>query len=217
MKIVVKIGGSLIQDPAELNSLINEISWIAQTNKVLIIPGGGILADQVRFLDKKFNLKTESSHWMALLTEDINAILIHEKIRNAILIDELDDFNADSDQLFVFQPTRFVLKRNELPNSWDVTSDSVAAWVASKVKADKLILVKDVDGLYSSDPKKNSSAKFISEINSADLKKWKRISCVDLIFPQILRVPCVIVNGKHPDRLRAIFSGLHTKATHVIP
>ena len=40
------------------------------------------------------------------------------------------------------------LPLDDLPASWQVTSDSIAAWVADRVGAERLVLLKAVDGLY---------------------------------------------------------------------
>lgn len=47
-------------------------------------------------------------------------------------------------------------------------NDTLAAIVAVCVKADMLILLSDIDGLYSADPKKDKNAKLISTINKID-------------------------------------------------
>ena len=39
-------------------------------------------------------------------------------------------------------PYRWLREADPLPHSWDVTSDSIAAWVASQVGARGLILIK---------------------------------------------------------------------------
>ena len=40
------------------------------------------------------------------------------------------------------------LPLDALPASWQVTSDSIAAWVADQAGAGRLVLVKEVDGLF---------------------------------------------------------------------
>ncbi|MGH6959057.1 MAG: uridylate kinase, partial [Dongiaceae bacterium] len=44
----------------------------------------------------------------------------------------------------VWMPTRMVLADSGIAASWDITSDSLAAWLAGKLKADRLVLVKSV-------------------------------------------------------------------------
>jgi aspartokinase-like uncharacterized kinase len=42
----------------------------------------------------------------------------------------------------VLAPLRWLRDRDPLPHSWDVTSDSIAAWVAGELRAQDLVLVK---------------------------------------------------------------------------
>ena len=42
----------------------------------------------------------------------------------------------------VLQPSRWLREADPLPHSWDVTSDSIAAWIAGQLGARQLILVK---------------------------------------------------------------------------
>lgn len=44
----------------------------------------------------------------------------------------------------VWMPTRMVLDEPRIPASWDITSDSLAAWLAGRLAADRLLLVKSV-------------------------------------------------------------------------
>ena len=52
----------------------------------------------------------------------------------------------------------------------------MAAYVASLVDADLLILMSDIEGLYTDDPKKNPSARFIHTVGQIDgeLERWGR-------------------------------------------
>ena len=50
----------------------------------------------------------------------------------------------------VLLPAALLVEREPLPASWDVTSDSIAAWVAGAAGAGRLVLVKPVAGLYRS-------------------------------------------------------------------
>ena len=47
-------------------------------------------------------------------------------------------------------------------------NDTLAAIVATSVKADLLILLSDIDGLFTSDPRKDPDAKLISEVRELD-------------------------------------------------
>lgn len=77
------------------------------------------------------------------------------------------------------------------------------------------ILVKDVDGLYTADPKKDPSAELIPEISVEELKARKLPSLpfdevlLDLLPRARLVKRFQIVNGLHPERLIAALDGEH--------
>ncbi len=52
-----------------------------------------------------------------------------------------------------------------LENSWEVTSDSIAVYIAGQLHLEKVILVTDVDGIYTCNPKKHPDAKLIDELS----------------------------------------------------
>jgi molybdenum storage protein len=76
-------------------------------------------------------------------------------------------------------------------------------------------LVKDVDGLYTEDPRTNPSASFIPEIGARELKRRALPSLpFDEVLPDIvLNARLVkqfqVVNGRDPDRIAAAVRGEH--------
>ena len=92
-------------------------------------------------------------------------------------------------------------------------SDSGAFLLAECFGCQSVTLVKDVNGLYDSDPKVNSGANFISEISTTDLKKgnfetlpFERI-LVDLLDNSRLINKVQIVNGLEPEKITAAVNG----------
>lgn len=76
-------------------------------------------------------------------------------------------------------------------------------------------LVKDVDGLYTDDPKENPSASFIDSIGAKELKKLHLKSLpFDEVLPDVLLNARLVrqfqvVNGRDPDRIAAAVRGEH--------
>lgn len=76
-------------------------------------------------------------------------------------------------------------------------------------------LVKDVDGLYTEDPRENSSASFIDSIGARELKKRGLKSLpFDEVLPDVLLNARLVrqfqvVNGRDPDRIAAAVRGEH--------
>jgi len=105
-----------------------------------------------------------------------------------------------------------------LPNSWEVTSDSIAAYIAGKLEADKLLLVKDVDGIFDDDPKLNPNAKLLDKVTVRELIGLKGKTCVDAYLPKLLEklyIQCQVLNGFHPERVEAVLSGQKTVGTSI--
>jgi len=99
-----------------------------------------------------------------------------------------------------------------------VTSDSIAAYIAGKLNAKKLILVTDVDGIFTENPNKNLDAKLIAEVSANQLLSWNKRTSVDKTLPKILlktKLDCYVVNGKHPKRIRAVLENEKSIYTHI--
>ena len=82
----------------------------------------------------------------------------------------------------VFLPVKLFFEEDPLENSWNVTSDSIAAYLANCLKAEKLVLATDVDGVYNSDPKKSVDSKLLPQVYAQELAGRARTS-VDSFCP----------------------------------
>jgi aspartokinase-like uncharacterized kinase len=111
---------------------------------LLVIPGGGPFADAVRSVDAQFTPGSDASHWMAILAMDQYAHLLVARTTRSTLVDDPTVAGAvcATGRLPVLAPYRWLRKTDPLPHSWDVTSDSIAAWLALDAGAPELILVK---------------------------------------------------------------------------
>ena len=165
MTVVVKVGGSLTQKPEALKALCQRLSLIAENHRIVVVPGGAKFADCVRELYQQFSLSERAAHRMAILGMDQYGLLLSELMPTCLVTDSLIETRvATNGGLVVFLPSRFMFMDDGLPNSWDVTSDSIAAYIAGKIWAERLLLVKDVDGVYTEDPKGNPKAKLLPHL-----------------------------------------------------
>ncbi len=188
--IVIKLGGSLIHRARELVNEITEYSNISG-QKVLIVPGGAIFADTVR----KVNASEETAHWMAVLAMEQYGYYLGNGTE-AKLIDSLKMGEGVS----ILLPYALLKKKDELPHTWDVTSDTIAAWVALQLGA-RLIKATDVDGIYINGVLEN-------ELKASEL--IGRETCVDAELPHFLmknKMNCEIINGNCPGRLTNTLRG----------
>jgi aspartokinase-like uncharacterized kinase len=220
MEAVIKVGGSLAENPAGLRALCNSLDKTAKKHRIAIVPGGGKFADVVRELDQRFVLSFDISHRMAILGMDQFGLLLSQFIPNSCATYLLSDAKQLSEIKVVpiFLPSRLMFQEKPLEPSWDVTSDSIAAYVASRLSADKVILVTDVDGIFTSDPKKNSDAKLLMRISASELLGLAQRTSVDQFLPKLLlktRAYCYVVNGTYPERINAILAERQTTCTFV--
>jgi aspartokinase-like uncharacterized kinase len=217
---VIKVGGNLAEDPATLKTLCNRLSEIAKKYSIVVVPGGGKLADVVREFDQRYALSADISHRMAILGMDQFGLFLSQIIPNSCATYLLSDTVQLSEIKVVpiFLPSRLMFREDPLEPSWNVTSDSIAAYVANRLKADKVILVTDVDGIFTSDPKKHADAKLITKLSASELLKLARRTSVDQFLPKLLlktRLDCYVVNGAYPERIEAILAGQHAVCTLV--
>ena len=142
--IVVKVGGGLLASPGHLDAVLAELADAGSTRRLLVIPGGGPFADAVREVDRQLTLSDEAAHWMAVLAMDQYAHLLVSRLRTGGIVSDAAAIAAQLDQgrLPVLAPFRWLRDADPLPHSWDVTSDSIAAWFAGEVGARRLVLVK---------------------------------------------------------------------------
>jgi aspartokinase-like uncharacterized kinase len=142
--VVVKLGGGLLAHPAHFDAVLAVIREAANERSVLIVPGGGPFADTVRHVDRQFTLSDDAAHWMAVLAMDQYAHLVVSRLAGSVLVTDPGEIAAALGEahLPVLAPSHWLRDADPLPHTWDVTSDSIAAWVAGAVGARCLVLVK---------------------------------------------------------------------------
>ncbi len=141
--IVVKLGGSLVESDALLQCL-NGVEQKYQSRKVVIVPGGGVFADQVRQAQKRWCFDDKTAHHMAILAMQQMALLFKALKNDFVVVDTLKAIQAHARQkkILIWSPDIQELDKAGIPATWDITSDSLAAWLAKSLSAKALILVK---------------------------------------------------------------------------
>jgi len=219
MEAVLKIGGSLAEYPASLRRLCKELVSFSKDYEILVVPGGGKFADVVRNFDKNYNLSNTLTHKMAILAMDQFGLFLSDITPNSYVSHSLEKVkNPPRGTLPIFLPSRFILRMDTLESSWNVTSDSITAYIAAMLHARKLILVTDVDGIFTANPKKNLNAELIAEVSAKQLLSSNKRTSVDQTLPKILlktKLDCYVIGGKHPKRIRAVLENQKSVYTHI--
>ena len=222
MDAVVKVGGSLAADSAVLRALCAELARAGGKCRLLVVPGGGEFADVVRASDSRFALSSQISHKMAVLSMDQFGLLLSDLIPKSHVAFSLGVVEglSGSGRVVVLLPSRLVFRARSMVASWDVTSDSIAAYVAGRLDVGKLVLVTDVDGVFSGDPKVNAGAELLEEVSASGLLELDVRTSVDRFLPRVLLkfgLGCFVVNGRFPERVSQLLIGNSTVCTRIIP
>jgi 5-(aminomethyl)-3-furanmethanol phosphate kinase len=143
---VIKLGGSFAFSP-ELRDWIKAI--VIHAGRIVIVPGGGPFADTVRRAQAQMRFNNRTAHRMALLAMEQYGCAIASMSKRLQLADSLEAIRqslADG-KVPVWLPTQMALADTDIPQSWDVTSDSLAAWLAGRIGGERLILVKHLESM----------------------------------------------------------------------
>lgn len=142
---IIKLGGSLFDFP-DLSKRLLQFLDRHQFENPLIIPGGGKFADEVRKLDQRNNLGNALSHELGIRTLAISSRFVSGLSEKFYLAtpNDLLAINKTLGKYPIADVSEFVLECCPLPNSWDVTSDSIAAWLASLHPDSNLVLLKSL-------------------------------------------------------------------------
>jgi aspartokinase-like uncharacterized kinase len=142
---VIKLGGSLLGSPA----LPHWLSLLAKHGNgiVVIVPGGSVFADAVRQAQSLTGVSDGLAHELALLAMDQFGLLLAGMQPGLVTANsELEIAERGwQHRAVVWLPSRMVLADATIEQSWRVTSDSLSAWLANKLAADQLLLIKSVD------------------------------------------------------------------------
>jgi len=203
MEWVVKIGGSLF--PRYSINLAQELVG----EDVLIICGGGQMANQIREYHHELNFSPTASHKTAILCMDILGMLMADKVKGSEAVRSLEEAKKvlDDGKLPVLIPSMLLEYLDPLEHSWRVTSDSISLYLSDLIDA-KLLITTDVDGIYTHRPSLDG-AQFIKEISAKKLLNFGETS-LDESFAELLlkyKTSTYVVNGKHPERVMAILDG----------
>ncbi|PYO71774.1 MAG: hypothetical protein E6K55_16010 [Gemmatimonadetes bacterium] len=144
---VVKIGGGLLGKAGAFDLVIEAMTAFAPRRRIAVVPGGGPFADAVRQMFRRIKIGEDAAHWMAVLGMDQYAHALAARIPNAVLVDAPEAITAavKAGRLPVVAPYRWLRGADPLPHSWDVTSDSITAWIAGALRARRIVLIKPAD------------------------------------------------------------------------
>ena len=191
----IKVGGSLFDSKYLMDCLasINK----HKNKKIIIIPGGGPFADQVRLADEKFCLEPHHSHNMAVLAMQQFSYVLASMNSEFILANTAEKINQawNASKVVIWEPYLMISDQCTLDKTWDVTSDSLAAWLANELGMRNLLLIK-------------SSEKVLE---TTDLTELARVECVDIGLQDLVdryQINAFVIHKSKLDSLSEWFNSV---------
>ena len=111
---------------------------------MVIVAGGGKFADTVRESQQILGFDDKKAHLMALLAMEQSAYLLKGLMPELQLAGSIQSLrnSLENNGVPIWLPYGVIAGETGIPASWDVTSDSLAVWLANKMQISSLILVK---------------------------------------------------------------------------
>jgi len=215
MKVVISLGGSLIslENPEYIKEIGFLIKKVSKDIDLYIVVGGGKLARSYINTAREFCKDERYLDKLGILATRLNALLINSFFKKKL--------PTTIEEASKMEPP--VIMGGTTPGH---STDAVAAMLAKHVKANRLIIATDVDGIYDKDPKKYEDAKKFDKIGIEMLRKlsgeeWKKAGesvIIDAIACKIIeeeRIKTFVVNGKKLDELENAIYGKEFNGTVV--
>ncbi len=209
MRIVIRIGGSVIASPVNPR-LINQYSKLLKRlrnsgHEVVTVVGGGTLAREFIRISSQLDLVEEAQDWLAIHVSRLFALLLTLKLG-------LDNTVPHSIEEAIkrLEKDRITVMGGLKPG---MTTDTVAAYLAQKTEAQLLLKATNQDGVYTKDPVKHKDAKKLDNITYHKLAKLfeqnhhkagihQILDPVALEILQKTHIKTVIVNGYDPQNVQ---------------
>lgn len=144
-RVVLKISGHLLRYPAALRALLGEVEELHnRVASFILVPGGSIFVDAVREAQGAVGFSDDVAHWMALKAMEVYGVYLSSVSGLAVEVENLEGvLGALRDgKIPIVLPYKMLKERNELPHSWDVSSDAIAAYIGCLIGADVVAYAK---------------------------------------------------------------------------
>ena len=193
-RIVVKIGSSSLthqetgdMDYIRMEKLVRELSDIRNQGKEVVPVSSGAIAAGKNVVNLR-NIRIDSAAETLAVKQACSAVgqarlmMTYQRLfaeynqvaaqilmtKNTI-VDDLNRYNAHNTFTELLRLGAIpIVNENDTVTTFEIEfgdNDTLSAIVAALVEADLLILLSDIDGLYTDDPRKNADARFIGQVD----------------------------------------------------
>ncbi|AAB89213.1 MULTISPECIES: UMP kinase [Archaeoglobus] len=209
MKVVLSLGGSVLSNESEkIREFAKTIESVAQQNQVFVVVGGGKLAREYIKRARELGASETFCDYIGIAATRLNAMLLISAIPSAAKKVPVDFMEAEE----LSKLYRVVVMGGTFPGH---TTDATAALLAEFIKADVFINATNVDGVYSADPKSDTSAvkydrlspQQLVEIVSRSSAKAGTNVVIDLLAAKIIersKIKTYVILGTPENIMKAV-------------
>ena len=212
MRLVMRVGGSILIpseiDERVLQVLVREVTLLREDHDVFVVVGGGRTARKYIEVAREYKVKEASLDLLGILASRLNALLLVTCMKDAQLVENFHE---------VLHAKGLPILGGTTPGQ---TTDTVAALLAELVRADLLVKITNVDGVYTADPKKDPHAEKIQKMSFKDLKKLCNkefkagiSSVIDPVAAEIIsknQLKTTVIGKRDMEDLTKVIEGNHS-------
>ncbi len=215
MRIVVRIGGSVVASPVNtelMSKYVDIMKTVKQGHEVAVVLGGGALAREFIGIAKNLGLDMQAQDEIAISCSRLFAQLFLKKLgeagcsKVALTLDDAADCLKEG---------KIIVMGGLKPG---ITTDAVAALIAERLDAELLVKGTDQNGVYDKDPKKFADAVKLDRLSLDDLTRILELNVhkagmhqiIDPVAVEVLkrkRLKLVVVHGFEPQNILAAING----------
>jgi len=215
LRVVLKLGGSIF-DPEPSGSKIREyvsiIKTYAKKNQLVAVTGGGSLARRYIATARELGASEAECDQIGIYASRLNARLLAAGLGDSVfpeIPDRLEDLLRCAASGLV------VVMGGLQPGQ---STNAAAALAAEIIRADLLVNATNVDGVYSADPRKDSSARKLDKVTPEGLEKILskegfgagEYALMDPLALRIIKrseIPVIITDGRDPSNIEKAMNG----------
>lgn len=215
MKIIVSIGGSVLAkelQPEKFKGYANVIKEIGKNHTVFIVTGGGKAAREYIGVARDLGSDEATCDFIGIDITRLNARLLIAALGEAAYYEPPLNYKEARNASLT---GKIVVMGGVTPGQ---TTDAVSAVLSEYVGADLLINATSIDGVYTSDPKKNKDARKFETMTPHQLieivMKTEMVaganSPIDLLAAKIIErsnIKTIVLNGENPQNILDAVSG----------
>ncbi|MFQ6088037.1 MAG: UMP kinase [Candidatus Methanofastidiosia archaeon] len=215
MRVVLRVGGSILRGGDKtLENLTKGILSLKKKHQVILEVGGGNLSRTYIKLARRFGVSETKCDYLGIKASRLNAMLLISLLGEEAYQEVIQDFREIPKALAL---EKIPVLAGTHPGH---TNDAVAAMACEFARADLLLKITDVDGIYDRDPKKFKNAKKIKKISFEELESFQNqnmvagiSSVLDPLASNIImrsRIKTIVIGEREMKNLLRVIDGKHS-------